>query len=214
MLVARDGDPDFAKVLDFGIAKVPIGGLIGEPQKTHTGPVLTQLGMVYGTPEYMAPEQALGQAVDARADLYALGVMMFEMIVGARPFEHESKVTLLGMHVTAPIPKMADRAPDANVPAEADAIVTRLLAKEASARFADSKDLVEAIDNASLQLAAAGASRSRCSPCRGAPARCPTSLRAHAGQRGAGASSPTSLANPRRRVASGAAGSRRSWARR
>src|SRR3984957_16456924 len=57
MLVARDGDPDFAKVLDFGIAKVPIGGLIGEPQKTgQTGPVLTQLGMVYGTPEYMAPE--------------------------------------------------------------------------------------------------------------------------------------------------------------
>ncbi len=86
MLVARDGDPDFVKVLDFGIAKVPIGGLIGEPKTTGpTGQVLTQLGMVYGTPEYMAPEQALGQPVDARADLYALGVMTFEMIVGARP---------------------------------------------------------------------------------------------------------------------------------
>jgi len=154
MLVARDGDPDFAKVLDFGIAKVPIGGLIGEPQKT--GQVLTQLGMVYGTPEYMAPEQALGQAVDARADLYALGVMTFEMIVGARPYEHESKVTLLGMHVTAAIPKMAERAPEANVPPEVDAIVTRLLAKEASARFSDSKDLVEAIDNVSHHLATTG----------------------------------------------------------
>jgi eukaryotic-like serine/threonine-protein kinase len=195
MLVARDGDPDFAKVLDFGIAKVPIGGLIGEPQKTHTGPVLTQLGMVYGTPEYMAPEQALGQAVDARADLYALGVMMFEMIVGARPFEHESKVTLLGMHVTAPIPKMADRAPDANVPAEADAIVTRLLAKEASARFADSKDLVEAIDNASLQLAAVGRIAEPLQPLSRGAGAIPTSLRLTPANAALGLS-PTSLANP------------------
>ncbi len=104
----------------------------------------------------MAPEQALGQAVDARADLYALGVMTFEMIAGARPYEHESKVTLLGMHVTAPIPKMADRAPAANVPPEVDAIVTKLLAKEATARFAESKDLVEALDVTGHQLAAAG----------------------------------------------------------
>ena len=57
--------------------------------------------MVYGTPEYMAPEQALGQVVDARADLYALGVMLYEMLSGSRPFDHESKVSLLGMHVTA-----------------------------------------------------------------------------------------------------------------
>ncbi len=154
MLVARDGDPDFAKVLDFGIAKVPVGELIGESKVP--GQVLTQLGMVYGTPEYMAPEQALGQPIDARADLYALGAMMFEMIVGARPYEHESKVTLLGMHVTAPIPRMRDRAPSANVPPEVDALVTRLLAKEASARFADAKDLVEALDMAALQLAATG----------------------------------------------------------
>jgi serine/threonine-protein kinase len=112
MLVQRDGDSDFVKVLDFGIAKVPVGDLVGEHQAP--GQALTQLGMVYGTPEYMAPEQALGQPVDSRADLYALGVMAFEMITGKRPFDHESKVTLLGMHVTAPIPRMADRAPGAN----------------------------------------------------------------------------------------------------
>jgi serine/threonine-protein kinase len=154
MLVARDGDPDFAKVLDFGIAKVPIGAIVGD--STQSGPALTQLGMVYGTPEYMAPEQALGQEVDARADLYALGAIMFEMIAGTRPYEHESKVTLLGMHVTAPIPKMAERAPDANVPPVVEAIVARLLAKEATARFADSKDLVDALDNAAHSLAASG----------------------------------------------------------
>ncbi len=142
MLVARDGDPDFVKVLDFGIAKVPMGEIAGDSR----GQVLTQLGMVYGTPEYMAPEQALGQPVDARADLYALGVIMFEMLTGARPFDHASKVTLLGMHVTAPIPRMSERAPDAGIPAEMDAVVTRLLAKDAAARFADARELVEALD--------------------------------------------------------------------
>jgi serine/threonine-protein kinase len=154
MLVAREGDPDFVKVLDFGIAKVPVGELGGETKAPGT--VLTQLGMVYGTPEYMAPEQALGQPVDARADLYALGVMAFELITGARPFDHESKVTLLGMHVTAPIPKMRDRAPAANVPAEIDAIVEKLLAKEATARFADAKELTVALDTVSSLLAARG----------------------------------------------------------
>ncbi len=154
MLVERDGDHDFVKVLDFGIAKVPVGALVGE--RHASGQVLTQLGMVYGTPEYMAPEQALGQAVDARADLYALGVIAFEMMTGARPFEHESKVSLLGMHVTAPIPKMSERAPQANVPPEVEAIVERLLAKEASARFEDARELTAAIDATSVVLAERG----------------------------------------------------------
>jgi serine/threonine-protein kinase len=112
--------------------------------------------MVYGTPEYMAPEQALGQPVDARADLYALGVMSFEMIAGARPFSHESKVTLLGMHVTAPIPKLSARAPEANVPAEIDELVTRLLAKDAADRFGDARELIDALDAVSAKLAAGG----------------------------------------------------------
>ena len=154
MLVRRDDDPDFVKVLDFGIAKVPVGSLVGEHKAS--GQALTQLGMVYGTPEYMAPEQALGQVVDARADLYALGAMTFEMITGARPFDHESKVTLLGMHVTAPIPSMSARAPAANVPPEVEAIVTRLLAKESSDRFSDAKELIELLDAVAERLAGQG----------------------------------------------------------
>src|SRR6185295_2712151 len=121
MLVERDGDPDFVKVLDFGIAKVQIGELTAgdvDAAASPGQPVLTQAGMVYGTPEYMAPEQALGQNVDARADLYALGIITYEMITGTRPFNAESKVALLGMQVTAPVPPMSQFAPDANVPPE------------------------------------------------------------------------------------------------
>jgi eukaryotic-like serine/threonine-protein kinase len=155
MLVLRDGDTNFVKVLDFGIAKVPVGSLFGDAQAP--GQALTQIGMVYGTPEYMAPEQALGQPVDGRADLYALGAMAFEMISGVRPYNHESKVTLLGMHVAAPIPKMADRAPDALIPPEIDAIVSRLLAKDANARFADARALIEALDAITTKLIEIGA---------------------------------------------------------
>lgn len=147
MLVDRGGEPDFVKVLDFGIAKVPVGELAREAPGTAKGPVLTQLGMVYGTPEYMAPEQALGQNVDARADIYALGILTYEMIAGVRPFDHESKVTLLGMHVTAPVPSFAQKVPTVQVPPEVEAIITKMLAKEATQRFADSRELVDAIDS-------------------------------------------------------------------
>src|SRR5688500_474935 len=80
MLVEKEGDPDFVKVLDFGVAKVPIG------EVPTQGTPISRAGMVFGTPEYMAPEQALGEPVDGRADLYALGVMLFEMLAGERPF--------------------------------------------------------------------------------------------------------------------------------
>ncbi len=144
MLVQREGDPNFVKVLDFGIAKVPVGDIA--PESSHDGKALTQLGMVYGTPEYMAPEQALGQEVDARADLYSLGIILFEMLTGARPFSDPSKVKLLGMHITAPVPAIAERAPDAGVPPELEAIVRRSLAKESKERWHDARELVEAID--------------------------------------------------------------------
>ncbi len=147
MLVNREGEHDFVKVLDFGIAKVPVGTL--SQSQTPLGPsqpVLTQLGMVYGTPEYMAPEQALGQPVDPRADIYSLGVIGYEMLAGVRPFDHASKVTLLGMHVTAAVPPIAVKAPEAIVPHEVEAILIRMLAKESTHRYADSKELSDAID--------------------------------------------------------------------
>ena len=141
MLVTRDDDADFVKVLDFGIAKVPVGEM--DPGVKHS--TLTQSGMVYGTPEYMSPEQALGQSdVDGRADLYALGVILFEMLTGSRPFDHESKVKLLGMHLTSEVPSMKERGAD--VPAALDSVVHRLMSKDAKDRFDNAKDVLEALD--------------------------------------------------------------------
>ncbi len=149
MLVERDGDPDFVKVLDFGIAKVPVGDLapsVREPETSGARPALTQLGMVYGTPEYMAPEQALGQEVDHRADLYALGVILFEMLAGRRPFDAPNKVQILGMVVSKPVPRIASVAPAANVPAALEEVVRTLLSKVASDRYADARTALDALE--------------------------------------------------------------------
>ncbi len=148
MLVTREGDPDFVKVLDFGIAKVPVGEVTAggnDHGGNAAGPALTQLGMVYGTPEYMAPEQALGLEIDARADLYAVGIMMYELLTGQRPFLADSPIALLGMQVNVPPPPMNETAPDANIPPEIALVVEQLLAKEADKRVQSAKDLLALI---------------------------------------------------------------------
>jgi eukaryotic-like serine/threonine-protein kinase len=150
MLVERDGDPDFVKVLDFGIAKVPVGELARRGASAEAGQVLTQLGMVYGTPEYMAPEQALGQEVDARADVYALGVILFEMLSGVRPFDADSKVALLGMKVTSDPPTIASKNAAVRVPESVEAVVRRLLDKEAKNRFQDAREVLAALESCAL----------------------------------------------------------------
>jgi serine/threonine protein kinase len=140
VLVQREGDAEFAKVIDFGIAKVN--------QRMNNGQSLTRVGMVFGTPEYMAPEQALGAEVDNRADLYALGVLLFESITGRRPFDAEDVVSLLGMQMSAPVPKLLEMAPDLDVPAELDAFFAKALAKKPSERFATATELVAAFSQA------------------------------------------------------------------
>jgi len=141
MLVARDGDEDFVKVLDFGIAKVPVGDIA--PKSAAGDKALTQVGMIYGTPEYMPPEQALGQDVDRRADLYSLGVILYEMLASKRPFDDESKVKLLGMHITAPVPPLPA---ELQVPADLEALIVKLLAKDPKDRLQEAREAIEAFD--------------------------------------------------------------------
>lgn len=144
---ATSAAPPRVLLTDFGVAK----DVLARHDLTRTSELL-------GTATYMAPEQAGEGArrVDARADLYALGCIMYEMLCGMRPFDAESKVALLGMQVTAPVPPMASKSPDANVPPNVEAIVKQLLAKEATERLGDARELIDAITAVMNQLAAEG----------------------------------------------------------
>ncbi|MFO0666053.1 MAG: serine/threonine-protein kinase [Polyangiaceae bacterium] len=149
MLVDRGDDPDFVKVLDFGIARVPMNDLAS--QRLQNGSVLTRVGMVYGTPAYMAPEQALGEAVDARADLYSLGILLFEMLTGSRPFDAPNEVMLLAAQVTAPVPSMQERRSGITIDLRLEAFVRHLLEKSPADRPADAF----AVEETLLELAPA-----------------------------------------------------------
>lgn len=143
MLVKKGNNNDFVKVLDFGIAKVPIGE-VGE--LARDGQPITRAGMVFGTPEYMAPEQALGQSVDGRADLYALGTMLFEMLAGVRPYSSKSQVGILGQQLANPVPSFAVRAPGISIPHSVEQVVHRLLARDVDDRYQSANEVVAAID--------------------------------------------------------------------
>jgi serine/threonine-protein kinase len=144
MLVDRAGDPDFIKVLDFGIAKVPIGEATDEDSPDSRQ--ITKAGMVFGTPEYMPPEQALGQSVDARADLYSLGVIFYEMLAGCRPFVAKSQVGVLGQQISLPVPPIRSRAPGVLVPPVIEKLVMRMLEREPGNRLQTAQEVLDAID--------------------------------------------------------------------
>lgn len=141
ILVEQDGDSDFAKILDFGIAK-----LFDDADAEAGSPGLTQLGVTIGTPTYIAPEQAFGQPVDARADIYALSVMLFEMIAGAPPFEAEEVLTLLTMHATAEVPPIREVAPRARVPSDVEAMIRKGLEKKREDRIQSAPEYIAQID--------------------------------------------------------------------
>ena len=140
---------DMVKILDFGIAKVDANSF-GDPQE---GQLLTRMGSIYGTPNYMAPEQALGTAIDARADLYAVGVMLYEMIAGAPPFDGDP-ITVIAKQVNeAPPPLHSPLGPEALTP-QLLALVDALLAKDREARPADAHAAIALLDAAAASLPA------------------------------------------------------------
>jgi serine/threonine-protein kinase len=124
-LVRGEDEPDFVKILDFGIAKV-----------LRSGSKLTQAGSVMGTPAYMSPEQAMGTATDLRTDIYALGIMLYEMAAGQVPFDAESPLAVLSMQVSDAPPRLSRRLPeDRLLPRGYEAVVEKCLVKEVEGRF-------------------------------------------------------------------------------
>jgi tetratricopeptide (TPR) repeat protein len=145
MLVERDGNREVVKILDFGIAKVT------EPQSGTGAPgreALTQAGVIFGTPEYLSPEQALGEAVDARADIYAAGVILFEMLAGRRPFESEDKVKIISMHLSHAPPRIREVNPAVEVSVPLEQAVLQALEKSRDNRFATAMAFSQALDDA------------------------------------------------------------------
>lgn len=120
------GDADWVKVLDFGVAK------LADAESAGT---LTQTGMIFGTPKYMSPEQAEGKPLDFRADVYALGVILFELLTGRPPFVADTPVGLLLKHISQPPPSFSELRPDLQVDPRLEAITMKALAKKPEDRF-------------------------------------------------------------------------------
>jgi serine/threonine-protein kinase len=129
------GDED-VKVLDFGIAKV----VSGEPDPKDT--FRTRAGLVLGTPHYMAPEQARGEQVDTRSDLYAVGVLMFEALTGRTPFDGPSDIAVLMAQIQQPVPKFP---PHLDIPPALVAVVEKALQKNPRERFQSAEEMATAM---------------------------------------------------------------------
>ncbi len=135
ILVERDGEKDFAKVLDFGIALL---------RSERGSAQLTQVGMTIGTPTYLSPEQALGQTVDHRTDLYAVSIMLFEMLAGRPPFEAAEPLGVLTMHATVEPPRIRTLAP--HVPPAIEEALLRGMAKSREQRVQSADEYLALLD--------------------------------------------------------------------
>ncbi|MEZ4392139.1 MAG: serine/threonine-protein kinase [Polyangiales bacterium] len=168
-LCKQGGIENFAKVLDFGLAKVT------EREMQPGSLILTQEGMVFGTPEFMSPEQAQGKTLDARSDVYSLAVILYELLTGKLPFDARSPMEFITLHVQAtPIP-LSVRAPDRSFPPGLEDVILKAMAKRPEDRYQSAgefaahlaavvpdaavREALSALPDAALALAATQPSR-------------------------------------------------------
>jgi tRNA A-37 threonylcarbamoyl transferase component Bud32 len=144
MLISRRDDPDFVKVCDFGIAKA---------QASPEGAGLTLKGLVCGTPEYMSPEQARGEDVDGRSDLYSVGVILYQLVTGELPFSASSPVGILSKHLAEPPMPPSLRRPGLEIPAALESVILHALAKDPADRPRSAEQLRRALRAAVAGLA-------------------------------------------------------------
>lgn len=140
IFVCEQPEKDYAKVLDFGLAKVT------EAQMRPGSMILTQEGMVFGTPEFMSPEQARGSTLDARSDIYSLACILYEALTGKLPFIAKTPMEYVGKHVTAaPIP-LSERVEGRTFPEGLGKVIEKALAKNPADRFQTALELAEALE--------------------------------------------------------------------
>lgn len=141
MLVERNPGEEMAKVIDFGIAKIVDDG--GQPP-------LTAMNTVLGTPHYMSPEQIQGYPLDARADVYSLGALVFQMLAGRKPYEGAKDLDVLKAHIYDPIPNIFRVGRRVDLPPAAAAVVTKALAKDREQRWPSAAEFAMAFRGALL----------------------------------------------------------------
>jgi serine/threonine-protein kinase len=138
-LSKQGGIIDYPKVLDFGLAKVT------ERQMQPGSVILTQEGMVFGTPEFMSPEQAQGRVLDARSDIYSLAVILYEVLTGKLPFSARTPMEYIQKHVMEPAIPLNDRVPDRKFPKGLEEVLARALMKKPDERFQSAAEFGEAL---------------------------------------------------------------------
>jgi serine/threonine-protein kinase len=138
LLSEQGGMRDFAKVLDFGLAKVHDIDL-------KSSSPLTQEGMVFGTPEFMSPEQARGKILDGRSDIYSLGTILYEMITGKLPFDARNPADYIRHHIKSPPIPVTQRVPELQFPPELDDFFAMALAKKTEDRYQTATEFAEGL---------------------------------------------------------------------
>jgi len=139
VIVPADRDPEFAKILDFGIAR------LAEPDATDNTK-LTQKGEIFGTPAYMAPEQVRGDPIDSRVDLYAVSVMLYEMLASRPPFVAKNQNGLFAMHLASAPPQLSELVPNEPQLMPLQKLLDVGLAKQPELRFASAADYLNKIE--------------------------------------------------------------------